>query len=159
MTPFQAAMKFVSKWEWMDRPDGAYTNDPKDPGGETKFGIAKASHPNLDIANLTLPAALGIYYEEYWQKFQLDQLAFPFSVAVFDSYVQHRPVFVTSLLKASNGDLQSLLENRRIFYLNLIGKNSSLIRFKQGWLNRLRDLGIYCQILQQDSEQTPKVLP
>ena|SRR5258708_1503505 len=153
MTPFQAAMKFVSKWEWMDRPDGAYTNDPKDPGGETKFGIAKASHPNLDIANLTLPAALGIYYEEYWQKFQLDQLAFPFSVAVFDSYVQHRPAVVAKLLKDADGDQRQFLELRRIFYLNLVAQNSSLSRFKNGWLARLGDLSKYLAILAQEQDQ------
>ena len=33
--------------------EGGYVNDPKDPGGETNFGIAKRSHPDVDIKNLT----------------------------------------------------------------------------------------------------------
>ena len=33
--------------------EGGYVNDPDDPGGETNFGIAKRSHPDVDIANLT----------------------------------------------------------------------------------------------------------
>src|SRR6266446_5348720 len=106
MTSFQTAMKFVSKWEWMDRADGAYTNDPKDPGGETKFGIAKKTHPDLEIANLSLDQALKTYYSEYWLKFQLDSLAYPFSVAVFDSYVQHRPSVVQSWLKTQGDSVQ-----------------------------------------------------
>ena len=69
MSNFTQAMKFVSKWEWMDKPDGAYTNDPKDPGGETKYGIAKSSHPNIAIQDLTLVQALEIYYQDYWIKF------------------------------------------------------------------------------------------
>lgn len=146
-------MKFVSKWEWKDRPDGAYTNDPKDPGGETKFGIAKASHPDLDIKNLTLAQAMNVYYNEYWVKFGLDALAYPFSVAVFDSYVQHRPSVVAKLLKDAAGDQRQFLELRRIFYLNLIGHNASLLRFKNGWLARLNDLSKYLAILAQ--EQTP----
>jgi len=149
---FIKAMKFVSKWEWMDRPDGAYTNDPKDPGGETKFGISKASHPQLDIQHLTLAEAMDIYHKQYWLQYGLDALAFPFSVAVFDSYVQHRPSVVAKLLKDADGDLRQFLELRRIFYLNLIGHNSSLLRFKNGWLNRLNDLSKYCSILAQETE-------
>ena len=33
--------------------EGGYVNDPQDPGGETNFGIAKRSHPDVDIKNLT----------------------------------------------------------------------------------------------------------
>ena len=33
--------------------EGGYVNDPDDPGGETNFGVAKRSHPDVDIANLT----------------------------------------------------------------------------------------------------------
>ena len=157
MSNFTQAMKFISKWEWMDRADGAYTNDPKDPGGETKFGISKRANPQMDIYNLTLPAALNIYYVDYWQKWQLDSLEFPFSVAVFDCYVQHRPSVVQGWLKTCK-DLQPLLETRRIFYLNLIGKDPSLLRFKNGWLARLNDLSKYVAILSQESQMLPKAL-
>jgi lysozyme family protein len=47
------------------RADGGYTNDPSDPGGETKWGIAKRSHPELDIKNLTREMAKAIYVREY----------------------------------------------------------------------------------------------
>jgi lysozyme family protein len=147
-------MKFVSKWEWMDHPDGAYTNDPKDPGGETKYGVAKASHPQLDIQHLSLAEAMDVYYKEYWLKFQLDALTFPFSVAVFDCFVQHRINVVQGWLKICP-NIQSLLEARRVFYLSLIQKNSSLFRFKNGWLARLNDLSKYCAILQQESDEHP----
>ena len=30
--------------------EGGYVNDPDDPGGETNFGIAKRSHPDVDIS-------------------------------------------------------------------------------------------------------------
>lgn len=150
MTPFQTAMKFISKWEWMDRPDGAYTNDKLDPGGETRFGISKRANPELDIQNLTLQDALDCYYKQYWLKFGLDSLDFPFSVAVFDSFVQHRPGVVQDWLKSSP-NLQSFLEARRIFYLSLIAHNPSLERFRKGWLARLGDLGKYIAILTQES--------
>lgn len=145
-------MQFVAKWEWMNRDDGAYTNDPKDPGGETKFGISKRANPTLDIKNLSLPSAYTVYFDQYWTKFGCDLLPFPFSVAVFDSYVQHRPVVVAKLVKDASGDLQKFLELRRIFYLNLIGKDPSQLRFKKGWLARLNDLSKYCSILSQDQQ-------
>ena len=40
--------------------EGGYVNDPKDPGGETNFGIAKRSHPDVDIKNLTIDGAKEI---------------------------------------------------------------------------------------------------
>ena len=43
---FLKCLKFTLPWETGNDPDGGYTNDPDDPGGETRWGIAKASHPN-----------------------------------------------------------------------------------------------------------------
>ena len=45
---------------------GGYRNDPSDPGGETKWGIAKRDHPTVDIASLTLQGAIDILQTEYW---------------------------------------------------------------------------------------------
>src|SRR6476660_5020222 len=42
------------------------TSVKNDKGGLTKFGIAQASHPTLDIANLTIEEAVPIYAGEYW---------------------------------------------------------------------------------------------
>ena len=46
--------------------EGGYVNDPKDPGGETNFGIAKRSHPDVDIKNLTKGDATKIYKGLCW---------------------------------------------------------------------------------------------
>lgn len=37
-----------------------------DPGGETKWGIAKNTYPHLDIAMLTRDDAIAIYFRDYW---------------------------------------------------------------------------------------------
>lgn len=44
-----------------------YVNDPKDPGGETKYGISKRAHPNVDIKNLTQDEATAIFQKEYYE--------------------------------------------------------------------------------------------
>lgn len=45
---------------------GAYHNDPRDRGGETKWGISKRAHPGENIKALTFNDALRIYQIQYW---------------------------------------------------------------------------------------------
>ena len=83
---------FVLPWEGVRGEDGGYTDDPGDPGGETKWGVSKRSYPNLDIANLTKPAALQIYFRDYWlktgkQKSYCDSLPHPANLAHLDCVV------------------------------------------------------------------------
>ena len=149
MNSFQLGMQFVGLHEWANKADGQYTNDPADPGGETKFGISKRKFPNEDIKNLTVQRAFEIYQTYYWGAFGLDGIPLPLCVAYFDSYVQHRETTVKDLIDKGQGDLQKFLEARRVFYLSLIDKNPKLIRFKNGWLNRINDLSKYCAIIMQ----------
>jgi lysozyme family protein len=47
--------------------EGGYVNDPRDPGGETKFGISKRAYPDVNIASLTVDGAKAIYYRDFWK--------------------------------------------------------------------------------------------
>lgn len=47
--------------------EGRYSNDPKDPGGETNWGISKRSYPHVDIKNLTKEGAKEIYMKDFWK--------------------------------------------------------------------------------------------
>lgn len=67
--------------------EGGYSNDPKDPGGETKFGISKRSYPDVDIANLTLEQAQDIYQRDYWKRARCDELPPAIAFLVFDCAV------------------------------------------------------------------------
>lgn len=60
MACFDKAVDFFIKNE------GGYSNNPNDPGGETKYGIAKRYHPNIDIKNLSIDGAKKILYDDYW---------------------------------------------------------------------------------------------
>lgn len=46
--------------------EGGYVNDPRDPGGATKYGISQRIFPDLDIAGLTEARARAIYHSTYW---------------------------------------------------------------------------------------------
>tara|TARA_B100000287_G_scaffold228562_1_gene215468 strand:- start:3056 stop:3529 length:474 start_codon:yes stop_codon:yes gene_type:complete len=67
--------------------EGGYVNDPDDPGGETKYGIAKKFNPDVDIKNLTIEGAKEIYYEKYWKPSKADQLPDRLKHIYFDMVV------------------------------------------------------------------------
>lgn len=71
--------------------EGGYVNDPDDPGGETKYGITKASYPHLDIKNLTLEDAKLIYKRDYWDKTRVNEFThlYDLEFLLFDIAVNH----------------------------------------------------------------------
>jgi len=54
--------------------EGGYSLDPKDPGGETKWGISKRAYPTLDIKNLTRDQAITIYKRDFWDRVHADSM-------------------------------------------------------------------------------------
>lgn len=48
--------------------------NPNDYGGETKFGISKASNPDIDISKLDWDGACKFYEERYWIPFRLGEI-------------------------------------------------------------------------------------
>lgn len=79
---FDRAVEFVLSEE------GGYANDPRDPGGETKYGISKRAYPHLDIKNLTKEQAKQLYYKDYFQPIRPLVKDNPkLAVAVFDAAV------------------------------------------------------------------------
>jgi len=46
--------------------EGGHVNDPKDPGGQTKFGISRRAYPHIHISTLTRDQAIAIYRRDYW---------------------------------------------------------------------------------------------
>jgi lysozyme family protein len=64
--------------------EGGYVNNPKDPGGETKYGISKRSYPTVDIKNLTLDGAQQIYWDDFWSKLKCDRMNPQLAEFVFD---------------------------------------------------------------------------
>jgi len=62
--------------------EGGYSLDPRDPGGETNFGISKRAYPEVEIKNLTRDGAIAIYARDYW--LGINQLNPPLAFQVFD---------------------------------------------------------------------------
>lgn len=85
--------------------EGGYVNDPRDPGGETKFGITKRDHPQENIRNLTLGRAKEIYFKEYWAPVRASELPWPLARLVFDSAVNQGVATSVKLLQKAAGVL------------------------------------------------------
>jgi len=66
--------RFLRAVEVVLEHEGGYVHDPRDPGGETKWGISRRSYPELDIANLTREDVIAIYYRDWWQRYGYDRL-------------------------------------------------------------------------------------
>lgn len=67
--------------------EGGYVNDPRDPGGETNWGISKRAYPNVDIKTLTQDSAKAIYRRDYWAPVRADELPDVVRFDVFDAAV------------------------------------------------------------------------
>lgn len=135
--------------------EGGYVNHPKDPGGETNWGIAKRSYPNVNIKALTRDGAIAIYRRDFWDRVQGDKLPPAVAFQAFDAAVNHGignavrwlqraagvaddgvigPVTLAAIRKAEPADLVLRFNAVRLeFYANL----STFPTFGRGWTRRV----------------------
>lgn len=135
--------------------EGGYVNDVRDPGGETKFGIAKRSYPHVDIKALTRDQAIGIYRRDFWDRVQGDKLPRAFAFQALDAAVNHGignavrwmqraanvaddgvigPVTLAAVTRADSADLVLRFNAARLrFYAKL----TTFDAFGRGWVNRV----------------------
>lgn len=136
--------------------EGGYVNDPDDPGGETKYGIAKRYHPNIVIENLTLEGAKIIYHKEYWAVAGCDALPWNVAYPLFDAAVNMSPKRALMLLQQSLGEvpdgllgprtkaaindqksdpdlLARFMTERALYYIS----RGHFWKFGKGWMRRL----------------------
>jgi len=128
--------------------EGGYVNNPNDPGGETKFGISKKFHPNIDIKNLTIQEAIAIYKKEYWDRLNLDNYKnICFRWKLFDISVNMGLATAQSFLlkiksKPDTIDaVYELIELQMKRYVSKVINNPKLLIFLRGWTNRAFETG------------------
>jgi lysozyme family protein len=80
-------MNFDEAFDRLMGHEGGYVNDPRDPGGETNWGISKRSYPNVDIEGLSREAAKEIYRRDYWGRANADRFDGAIAFQVFDAAV------------------------------------------------------------------------
>jgi len=139
-----------------------YVNDPVDPGGETKFGVAKNANPDLDVKNLDWEGAKAVYYRRYWLNASCDKLPGRIAVLHFDGCVNHgvgrgNKILQTALgvgqdgvigdmtlSKANEADpievCNDICNQREMLYRNIVAKNPSQGKYLGGWLRRISEM-------------------
>lgn len=153
-------MKFEQAIEIILKHEGGYVNHPKDPGGETNFGIAKRSYPDLNIRTLTREDAVEIYRRDFWEKCKIELLPPALRLIVFDCAVNQGPGVAVGLLQAAVGakvdgvlgpdtlaklaalNARKVVEKYAQFRLERYQRNPKFAYFGDGWTKRLLDVSM-----------------
>lgn len=96
-------MNFDRAFEIIIGHEGGYVNDPRDPGGETKYGISKKAYPAFDIYNLTLNQAKMLYKRDYWDAVDAESIPGVARLMVFDCAVNCGVTTAKKLLQRAVG--------------------------------------------------------
>lgn len=147
-----AGPTFDQAFERLMGSEGGYVNDPRDPGGETNWGISKRSYPGVDIKGLTREQAKAIYLRDFWSvlgdapgavKFQLFDFAVNSGIQTAVRKLQAAigvaddghwgPISAAALADHDVSDVLLLLLAQRLRYFT---KCSGWASFGAGWVNR-----------------------
>jgi lysozyme family protein len=77
-------LTFDQAFDRLFTSEGGYSNDPRDPGGETNWGISKRAYPTVEIRTLTREEAKAIYLRDFWARIGADSLPSSVVYQVFD---------------------------------------------------------------------------
>lgn len=139
--------------------EGGYVNDPRDPGGETNWGITKrtaqANGYTGNMKTMTRQQAYEIYYRAFWLRYNCEQMPDAVAYQFFDAAVNHGFGNASRMLQRAVGvlddgiigkysleainrnpisDTLMVLNGERLnFYIRL--KNFD--RYGKGWVNRV----------------------
>ena len=146
---------FDDAFEKLIGHEGAYVSDPRDPGGETKFGVSKRSYPDVDIKNLTLEAAKQLYKRDFWDRAHCDSLHPVIAFQVFDAAVNSGigqsirflqraigvaddgvmgPLTMAAIQRRETAELIARFNAERLEFMT---KLSTWDHFSKGWCRRI----------------------
>lgn len=95
-------MGFDTCVQFVLNEEGGYSHNPKDPGGETRYGISKRAYPDLNIKELKINQAIDIYNRDYWILGRCHLLPDRMQLCFFDACVNQG-------IDAASRDLQRAL--------------------------------------------------
>lgn len=148
---------FNKAFEALIGNEGGYVNNKGDPGGETNWGIAKRSYPNVNIKALTLEDAKVIYYKDFWLVSGSEFMSYAVVYEVFDAAVNHGISRAIKLLQqAVKVEADGVSGRNTINAARVMDESDVLLRFNafrlkfytglktwplfgKGWANRVAD--------------------
>ena len=134
-------MSFETAFRFTLGHEGGYVDDPRDPGGETKYGISKRAYPTLDIANLTLEHAAQIYRHDYWGPAGCDSVPASLRMDLFDMAVNSGvKAAVRCLQRAAGETADGVLGPRTLQAIQSIPSTRLIARFNAERLEFMTNL-------------------
>ena len=131
--------------------EGFKSNDSRDPGKRTVYGISEVYHPEMfkDGKEPTLADLPDFYLREYWIPGGCDSLPFPLDVNHADACVNPGIGAATRFLHDSSEHSDVLWRTteyvvlRQRYYLKKIRESRSKTVFLAGWMDRCLDYWEY----------------
>lgn len=167
LTPKQhfSTLTFDEIWGHVLRSEGGYSNNPADPGGETKFGISKRSYANENIAAMTPERAQEIFKSDFYDAVGGDSLmkinpglaahvsdmafnAGPKAAVklMYDAVQLPRQSQITPELLDRLNDSENLIKDYSVARLKYYASLGNAPTFIKGWVNRVNNLNKALQV-------------
>jgi hypothetical protein len=167
---FDQGLAFALAYETMgDVEDGKPHEVQGDRGGFTKYGVAQNYNPEVDVPNLTLDEAVSHYREKYWPEAEKLPTSAPNLQALyFEGYMNMGSGATKSLQRSIGADPDGVLGPRSLralekalddrgedsvireylwqrsdYYKKIWQNDPSQEKFKDGWQNRVDDVGYF----------------
>jgi lysozyme family protein len=121
--------------------EGGYVYDPKDPGGETKYGISKRAYPELDIKNLTKQQAKEIFRQDYWEVCRCEEIPECLAIIVSDMAYNSGNSRAIKLLQKSLGIKEDgIIGSITVGKANEVDKLNILKKYRENRINFYKGL-------------------
>lgn len=139
---FDKAIPFILEHE------GEYSNDPKDPGGETRWGLCyrweKEQVEKMKTMNKEQAKAYATqyYFDTYWQDSGAENYPDKIALAIFDCAVNQGVNIIKTWVRGLGDQLtlDKIIVWRMCRYVERVDKSPEMKVFLHGWMNRLCDL-------------------
>ena len=141
------------------RKKTGYVNTPSDPGGETKFGIAQASNPQLKVNTLAYEPAKLTGFNNYWKRGSTGPASMAetkpkTAIMLFDMCYLHGAGNAAVIRAGANisnmsdeASIEALAAAQQDFMRMIVIMKPQRAEYINGWLKRSRALLIYVKSL------------
>jgi lysozyme family protein len=148
-------MDFDQAFSLLIGHEGGYSNNPADPGGETRFGISKRAYPGENIKAMTLARAKALYLRDYWGAAGCDGVPASIRFDLFDMAVNSGVKAAVKCLQTAAGSpadgiigpntlrAASAMDGAKLTArfngarLQFMASLSTWPAFSRGWANRI----------------------
>ena len=128
--------------------EGGYAHHPKDPGGETNWGVTKrtaqANGYTGSMRAMTRAQAIEIYRKAFWQRYHADKMPDSIAFQFFDACINHGYGNAARMLqRAANVPDDGVIGAVSLAAINKLPENDLLLRFNAERLVFYTKLGTF----------------